>query len=161
MFSLVFGTLIIIAAAAQGASPVLTPVLTPVPTPLASLTSGSSNLPTPNNSGLPVISTTPEAATAPSFSTFNIIGAAIGGTLLTASVLGIVIRLRVVQTQLNPHKYKHNKKSKIKINSTYPDITFFNPSENVVLRINSMKRSKFEPVNVNANGLALEKTQDY
>ena len=54
-----------------------------------------------------------------------------------------------------------NKKSKIKINSTYPDITFFNPSENVVLRINSMKRSKFEPVNVNANGLALEKTQDY
>ena len=146
-----------IAAVAQGASP----VLTPVPTPLASLTSGSSNLPSPNNSGLPFISTTPETATASSFSTVNIIGAAIGGTLLTASVLGIVIRLRVVQTQLNPHKYKHNKKSKIKINSTYPDITFFNPSENVVLRINSMKRSKFEPVNVNANGLALEKTQDY
>jgi hypothetical protein len=26
-----------------------------------------------------------------------------------------------VQTQLNPHKYKHNKKSKIKINTTYPE----------------------------------------
>jgi hypothetical protein len=156
MFSLVFGTLII-AAVAQGASP----VLTPVPIPVASLTFSSTNLPSPNNSGLPFISTTPETATASSFSTVNIIGAAIGGTLLTASVIGIVIRLRVVQTQLNPHKYKHNKKSKIKINSTYPDITFFNPSENVVLRINSMKRSKFEPVKVDAEGVALEKTQDY
>ena len=121
MFSLVFRTLMMIAAVAQGASPVLTPVPTPVPIPVASLTFSSTNLPSPNNSGLPFISTTPEVATAPSFSTFNIIGATIGGTLLTASVLGIVIRLRVVQTQLNPHKYKHNKKSKIKINTTYPE----------------------------------------
>uniref|UniRef100_A0A6C0KA33 Uncharacterized protein n=1 Tax=viral metagenome TaxID=1070528 RepID=A0A6C0KA33_9ZZZZ len=150
MLSLVFGTFMIFAVAQD-----------PSLTPMALTTPGSTNLPSPNTSGLPFISTTPGVATAPSFSTVNIIGAAIGGTLLTASVLGIIIRLRVVQTQLNPHKYKHNKKSKIKINSTYPDITFFNPSENVVLRINSMKRSKFEPVNVNANGLAVEKTVDY
>jgi hypothetical protein len=148
MFSLVFGTLIIIAAAAQD----------PSLTPMALTTPGSTNLPSPNTSGLPFSSIVPETATA-SFSTVNIIGAAIGGTLLTASVIGIIIRLRVVQTQLNPHRYKHNKKSKI--NTTYPDITFFNPSENVVLRVNSMKRSKFEPVNVNANGLAVEKTVDY
>jgi hypothetical protein len=149
MFSLVFGTLIIIAAAAQD----------PSLTPMALTTPGSTNLPSPNTSGLPFSSIAPETATVPSFSTVNIIGAAIGGTLLTASVIGIIIRLRVVQTQLNPHRYKHNKKSKI--NTTYPDITFFNPSENVVLRVNSMKRSKFEPVNVNANGLAVEKTVDY
>jgi hypothetical protein len=150
MFSLVFGTLLIIAAAAQD----------PSLTPMALTTPGSTNLPSPNNSGLPFNSIVPETATA-SFSTVNIIGAAIGGTLLTASVIGIIIRLRVVQTQLNPHKYKHTKKLKIKINTTYPDITFFNPSENVILRVNSMKRSKFEPVNVNENGLAVEKTVDY
>jgi len=148
MFSLVFGTLIIIAAAAQD----------PSLTPMALTTPGSTNLPSPNTSGLPFSSIVPGVATAPSFSTVNIIGAAIGGTLLTASVIGIIIRLRVVQTQLNPHRYKHKKS---KVNSTYPDITFFNPSENVVLRVNSMKRSKFEPVNVNENGLAVEKTVDY
>jgi len=147
MFSLVFGAFMIFAVAQD-----------PSLTPMALTTPGSTNLPSPNTSGLPFSSIVPETTTAPSFSTVNIIGAAIGGTLLTASVIGIIIRLRVVQTQLK-HRYKHNKKSKI--NSTYPDITFFNPSENVVLRVNSMKRSKFEPVNVNENGLAVEKTVDY
>ena len=147
MFSLVFGTFMIFAVAQD-----------PSLTPMALTTPGSTNLPSPNTSGLPFSSIVPGVATAPSFSTVNIIGAAIGGTLLTASVIGIIIRLRVVQTQLNPHRYKHKK---LKINTTYPDITFFNPSENIVLRVNSMKRSKFEPVNVNANGLAVEKTVDY
>jgi hypothetical protein len=92
-----------------------------------------------------------------SFGTAQIIGTSIGGTLLIICVIGI-IRLCLIQKQLNPHKYKHKKS---KINSTYPDMTVVNPSGNIVLRVNSMKRSKFESIKVNTNGLAMEKKIDY
>ena len=50
----------------------------------------------------------------------------------------------------------------MKVTLTDPKpITTENPSSNIILRVNSMKRSKFEPVKVDAEGVALEKTLDY
>jgi len=106
-------------------------------------------------------------ASAPSgsFDTGHVVGAAIGGALVIVAAIGIAIRLRLVHAELNPDKY--NKKSKIKITLKDPNsidshhTTTINPSASVVLRVNSMKRSKFEPVKVSADGVALEKTRDY
>jgi len=95
----------------------------------------------PNTSGIPSSS----VATAPSFTTAQTVGTAVGGTMLFICVIGI-IRLCLVQKQLNPHRYKHKKS---KVNSTYPDMIMVNPLGNIVLRGNSMKRSKFESIKVN------------
>ena len=141
-----------------GASPSVTPTDTPGPT----------DSPSPTRSGLPVGALAAGTGlTAPpgSFDAGHIVGAAIGGALVIVAAIGIAIRLRLVHAELNPDKY--NKKSKMKITIKDPNtmdnhhITTVNPSGNILLRVNSMKRSKFEPIKVSAEGVALEKTLDY
>jgi hypothetical protein len=136
--------------------------VTPTDTP------GPTDSPSPTHSGLPVGALAAGAGVATptgSFDAGHIVGAAIGGALVIVAAIGIAIRLRLVHAELNPDKY--NKKSKMKITIKDPNamdnhhITTVNPSSNITLRVNSMKRSKFEPVKVNAEGGALEKTQDY
>jgi len=131
--------------------------VTPTDTP------GPTDSPSPTRSGLPVGALAAGAGVATptgSFDAGHIVGAAIGGALVIVAAIGIAIRLRLVHAELNPDKYI--KKSKMKVTLTDPKpITTENPSSNIILRVNSMKRSKFEPVNVNANGLAVEKTVDY
>jgi len=141
-----------------GASPSVTPTETPGPT----------DSPSPTHSVLPIgalAAGTGASAPSGSFDTGHVVGAAIGGALVIVAAIGIAIRLRLVHAELNPDKY--NKKSKIKITLKDPNsidshhTTTINPSASVVLRVNSMKRSKFEPVKVSADGVALEKTRDY
>ena len=142
-----------------GASPSVTPTETPGPT----------DSPSPTHSVLPLGALAAGAgagAAAPtgSFDAGHIVGAAIGGALVIVAAIGIAIRLRFVHAELNPDRY--SKKSKMKITVKDPDamdshhITTVNPSANILLRVNTMKRSKFEPIKVNADGLSAEKPLD-
>ena len=135
-----------------GASPSITPTETPGPT----------DSPSPTHSVLPIGAIAAGAGVATptaSFDAGHIVGAAIGGALVIVAAIGIAVRLRLVHAELNPDKY--NKKSKMKMMIKDPEITTFNPSASVSLRVNSMKRSKFEPVKVSENKTAIEKTLDY